>query len=88
MNFISSTTFHRIQTFYVAPSMKELWAEMKGKIWYLFEKEHLILCGDGHMDSPGFSAKYCLYTMMDYFLDLFVDVELVDKREACGTFHS
>ena len=85
MNFISSTTFHRIQTFYVVPSIKELWVEMKGKIWNLFEKDHLVLCGDGRMDSPGFSAKYCLYTMMDHFLDLIVDVEVVDKREASGT---
>ncbi|KAL9987031.1 hypothetical protein ACROYT_G001266 [Oculina patagonica] len=37
------------------------------------------------MDSPGFSAKYCLYTMMDHFLELFVNVEVVDKREAGGT---
>ena len=85
LSFISSSTFHRIQTFYVVPSIKELWAEMKVKVWNLFEKELLILCGDGRMDSPGFSAKYCLYTMMDHFLDLIVDVEVVDKREAGGT---
>ena len=85
LSFISSTTFHRIQTFYVIPSIKELWGEMKGKIWNLFEKEVLVLCGDGRMDSPGFSAKYCLYVMMDHFLDLIVDVEVVDKREAGGT---
>ena len=36
LSFISSTTFHRIQTFYVIPSIKELWGEMKGKIWNLF----------------------------------------------------
>ena len=58
---------------------------MKGKIWDLFENELLVLCGDGRMDSPGFSAKYCLYVMMDHFLDLIVDVEVVDKREAGGT---
>ena len=85
LSFISSTMFHRIQTFYVIPSIKELWGEMKGKIWNLFEKELLVLCGDGRMDSPGFSAKYCLYAMMDHFLDLIVDVEVVDKREAVGT---
>jgi len=58
---------------------------MKERIWNLFEKELLVVCGDGRMDSPGFSAKYCLYTMMDHFLDLIVDVEVVDKREAGGT---
>ena len=85
LSFISSTTFHRIQTFYVIPSIKELWGERKGKIWNLFKKELLVLCGNGRMDSPGFSAKYCLYIMMDHFLDLIVDIEVVDKREAGGT---
>ena len=58
---------------------------MKTKIWNVFKTEVLVLCGDGRMDSPGFSAKYCLYTMMDHFMDLIVDLEVVDKREAGGT---
>ena len=29
--------------------------------------------------------KCCLYVMMDHFLDLIVDVEVMDKREAGGT---
>lgn len=37
------------------------------------------------MDSPGFCAKYCMYTMMDQFLDVIIDLEIVDKREAGGT---
>lgn len=45
----------------------------------------LVLCGDGRMDSPGFSAKYCLYTMMDQYLNVIIDLEVVDKREAGGT---
>ena len=85
LSFISSTTFHHIQTFYVIPSNKEVWGERKGKIWNLFKKEVLVLCGNRRMDSPGFSAKYCLYIMMDHFLDLIVDVEVVYKREAGST---
>lgn len=85
LNFVSQSTFSRIQTHYVIPSIKELWGQMKAKIWNVFKKEVLVLCGDGRMDSPGFSAKYCLYAMMDHFLDLIVDLEVVDKREAGGT---
>ena len=43
------------------------------------------MCGDGRMDSPGFSAKYCFYVMMDHYLDVIVDCEVVDKRETGGT---
>ena len=44
-----------------------------------------VVCGDGRMDSPGFSAKYCVYTMMEHYLNVIVDLEVVDKREAGGT---
>ena len=45
----------------------------------------MMFCGDGRMDSPGFSAKYCVYTMMEHYLNVIVDLEVVDKREAGGT---
>ena len=58
---------------------------MKEKIWNLFQRESLVMCGYGRMDSPGFSAKYCFYVMMDHYLDVIVDCEVVDKRETGGT---
>ena len=39
------------------------------------------MAGDGRNDSPGHSAKYCVYTLMEQFLDIVVDLEVVDKRE-------
>ena len=44
-----------------------------------------MLCVDERVDSPGFSAKYCVYTMMEHHLNVIVDLEVVDKREAGGT---
>ena len=38
------------------------------------------------MDSPGFSAKNSLYTMMDHFLDLTFDLEAVGKRDRWHLF--
>lgn len=85
LNFVSQSTFTRIQTNYIIPSIKDLWCRMKEKIWNLFQRENLVMCGDGRMDSPGFSAKYCFYVMMDQYLDVIVDCEVVDKRETGGT---
>jgi hypothetical protein len=42
------------------------------------------LCGDGRNDSPGHCAKYCVYLLMEQFLDVIVDIEVTDKREAGG----
>ena len=63
-------------------SITELWSKMKEVVWKVFE----VMCGDGRMDSPGFSAKYCVYTMMEHYLNATVDLEVVGRREAGGTY--
>lgn len=67
------------------PAIKDLWQKMKDAIWAIYKDEVLLACGDGGMDSPGFCTKYCLYTMMDHFLNVIVDLEIIDKREAGGS---
>ena len=57
---------------------------MKNEIWDILSGESVILCGDGRNDSPRFSAKYCMYAMMEQYLDIIVDVEVVDKRQTGG----
>ena len=41
----------------------------------------MILAGDGRNDSPGFSAKYCTYTLLDNDTKRVVDLQVVDCRE-------
>lgn len=84
LNLVSQSSFTRIQSLYAVPAIKELWERMKEQLWEIYKDEALLLCGDGRMDSPGFCAKYCMYTMMDHFLNVIVDLEIVDKREAGG----
>ena len=85
LQYVSITTFSRIQSLYSLSSIRELWNKMKEIIWKVFENDLLVVCGDGRMDSPGFSAKYCVYTMMEHYLNVIVDLEVVDKREAGGS---
>ena len=61
---------------------------MKEQIWQTFQDKDLVFCGDARMDSPGFSAKYCAYILIDHHLDIHVITdfqEAVDKCEARGT---
>ena len=83
--FVSSATFNRILSLHAVPVVKELWKKMKDRIWQTIKDENLVLCGDARMDSPGFSAKYCAYILMDHYLSIITDLEVVDKREAGGT---
>ena len=43
--------------------------------------EGLHLSGDGQSDSPGYSAKYCTYSIMDSVSDLILDYKLVQSSE-------
>ena len=36
--------------------------------------------GDGRMDSPGFCAQYCTYTLLEYNTKDIVACEIIDKR--------
>lgn len=64
--------------------VKELWEVMKEKVWEVFKGEELVLVGDGRNDLLGYSVKYCVYILMEYYLYLIVDIEVVDKREIGG----
>ena len=66
------------------PEVLFLWEEMRNEIWPVLKNEPLILCGDGRSDSPGFSAKYGTYVLMEQFLEVIVDIEVIDKRETGG----
>ena len=46
------------------------------------EDEPVSICGDGQMDSPGFSAKTCVYPLMHSSLEYMLHVEVVDVRHA------
>jgi len=39
----------------------------------------VLIVGDGRMDSPGFCAKYCTYTAMDYTTKEIIDIVITDK---------
>lgn len=84
LNFISRQTFQRIQKLYIIPSITSFCEDMKSEIWKVLTKEQLVLCGDGRNDSPGHSAKYCVYVLMEQFLDVIVDIEVTDKRQTGG----
>lgn len=36
------------------------------KVWEVLKDNELALAGDGRNDSPGHSAKYCVYTLMEH----------------------
>ena len=84
LSFIAKSTYNQIQTHYVIPELDVYWKEMKAKTWDVLAGECTVLCGDGRNDSPGHSANYCMYALMEQRLEVIVDVEVVDKKATRG----
>ena len=74
----------QVQKRYVIPVIEQYWTKMKETIWHVFKGESTTLCGDGRNDSPGHSAKYCVYVLMEKFVNVIVDLVVVDKRGTGG----
>ena len=80
--FFGSSSFHQYQKLYLAPQIHLWWADMQEKIFSSLGTQPVVVAGDGQMDSPGFSAKNCVYTLMHEELDYVLHVEVVDVRHA------
>jgi hypothetical protein len=80
--FFGLSSFHQYQKLYLAPQIHLWWADMQEKIFSSLGTQPVVVAGDGQMDSPGFSAKKCVYTLMHEELDYVLHVEVVDVRHA------
>ena len=81
----SQSTFTRCQRLFYVPVILDAWKGMKERILdVLSPYEDLCLLGDGRNDSPGFSARYCVYVIMEHVTGVLVDLEVLDRRETGG----
>jgi hypothetical protein len=80
----SKKTFYRIQGEVVNPIIWSTWMEMRSNLWDQLRECEMTVTGDGQFDSPGFSAYYCFYTVVESttnkvcFLLLEVDIHLTN----------
>lgn len=80
---ISNSAFYSLRREYVVPAIAKEWEkEQNLVIASIREKgEPVMLAGDGRADSPGHSAKYGTYTMMNVDTDKIVDFEVVQVMD-------
>ncbi|XP_072006315.1 uncharacterized protein [Engystomops pustulosus] len=62
---ISGTTYYEHQRKYLFPTIDHYWRLQQNDIISSFSNKAICVAGDGQADSPGFSAKYTVYTMME-----------------------
>ena len=83
MKFLSHTAFHSIQRQYVMPVIMHTWSTLQDALLRNLKGcgKMLRLAGDGRCDSPGFSAKYCTYSMLEMDSDTIVTFVVVQVSE-------
>ena len=64
---ISRKTFFRHQSHYLQPPVNRVWSQQQNSLLQDMktQKKKLVLGGDGRADSPGHSAKYGTYSLVE-----------------------
>ena len=79
--FLCERYFYRLQNEYIFPVIHTAYVKHQEAIFAFLKGTPLQLSGDGRCNSPGYSAKYCTYSLMDNATDLIIDYSLVQMTE-------
>ena len=76
---ISKPTYFRHQKNYLYPAIHDVWDKNQMLLLsnLLKKQKGLVLGGDGRSDSPGHSAKYGSYSMLELSINKIIDMKLV-----------
>ena len=77
----SDRRFYDLQKDYVYPVVHTTYVRQQETVIEYLRDNQLRLSIDGHCDSPGYSAKYATYSLMDSATDLILDYSLVHVSE-------
>lgn len=80
-NDIISVHHYRYQRAYFFHPIESFWKDRQTEVLNSLQGKSLIVSGDGRCDSPGFSAKYCTYTIMDTESKLILHSETLKRSE-------
>lgn len=77
---ISSTTYYKCIKDCIAPVILDFWEKHKQKNFEeARQRDSISISGDGQYDSPGFSAKYVTYSIMDLKTNKILDFVLCQR---------
>ena len=76
---ISRKTFFRHQSRYLQPAIYHVWSQQQNALLEEMkaQKKKLTIGGDGRADSPGHSAKYGTYSLLELSCNKIIDFQLV-----------
>ena len=74
---ISNSTFFRHQHSYLIPAINTTWERHQNSLFSFLKDTGLVVAGDERADSPGHSAKYGTYSLLELGCNKIVDFKLV-----------
>lgn len=77
----SERTFYFHQNKYLAPAIVSVWEESQSKMLSQIRGTPLSIGGDGRADSPGHSAKYGSYGIVDLNTNKVLHIQLVQVKQ-------
>ena len=80
MSMYSLRTFNKLQKCYLVPAIVTTWKAEQTALLASIAGQNLNVGGDGRCDSPGFSAKYGSYSVMDLHKQRVIDARLVIQQ--------
>ena len=86
LQFVSEPHFYRIQNQYLFQVVNNFWHEhQQGLFMELQSQTAINICGDGRCDSPGHSAKYGTYSLMEESSGKVIDFSHVQVSEVTSS---
>ena len=83
--FLSKLDHHKWQKKHLFPVINDHWQQEKAAVLTdLINSNSVTLLGDGRCDSPGYSAKYGTYTMMDKESEKIVNFKVCHVKRSTG----
>lgn len=80
LQMFTPRTYNRLQAYYVVPSATRTWDFEQAELLEEIKEgpcQDVVVGGDARCDSPGYSAKYGTYTIMDLERNKILDFQLV-----------
>ncbi|CAN7988425.1 unnamed protein product, partial [Ixodes pacificus] len=84
---IQSTQFYEYQRCYLLPAVNNVWRAEQQALIDRLRGRPLRLAGNGRSDSPGFSALYGTYSLLETTVNRIIHLELVKSTEVKSSCH-
>ncbi|XDV25473.1 hypothetical protein PO909_029389 [Leuciscus waleckii] len=87
LQMFQHNTYRRHARLYIEPAIIYKWKSTQDGIMEKLKEQNAILGGDMRADSPGHTAKFGSYTMMDLRSQRVIDLQLIQSNEVGGSYH-